>query len=120
MNDKINFIFERSFLLRDGGNVLVRASGPATDHEKDPLIGENCYCFYQVIGIGDEKLRKSWGVDSFQAIHLTLMRIGSILYTSDESRAGKLIWEAGNVSGDFGFPVPERLMDLLPPGANIV
>jgi hypothetical protein len=120
MSATSKFIFERKMRLLGGGEVLVRASGPTTDFDRDPMIGENCYCLYQIIGIGDEKVRKSWGVDSFQAVHLTLMRIGSSLYTSDESKSGKLAWEAGSVPGDFGFPVPERLMDLLPSGANIV
>jgi hypothetical protein len=47
------------------------------------------------------------------------MTIGVDLYASTEAKEGKLRWAAGNVPGDLGFPVFERLSDLIPPGSSI-
>jgi hypothetical protein len=51
------------------------------------------------------------GVDAFQALHLTLERIGLDLYTSPYHAAGELVWEK---PGDgYGFPVPPNVRHLL-------
>jgi hypothetical protein len=119
MTDTLDsFICERMLSVKGGREVTVRVGAPITSQGGAPAAGENCYCLYQIVGIGDEKVRKAWGVDSFQAIHMALIRIGSDLYASNEARAGNLIWSAGNVPGDLGFPVFERLADLVPQGAS--
>ena len=112
------FICQRNISLEGGRQVIVRVGAPITNEDGEYLYGESCYCLYQISGIGTEIIRKAWGVDGFQAIQMALLRIGSDLYASDEARSGKLSWDAGNVPGDLGFPVPERLVDLLPPGAS--
>jgi hypothetical protein len=46
-----------------------------------------------------------------QAVLLALQMIGTVLYTSDYHKSGKLFWEK---PGDgYGFPVPSNLQDML-------
>jgi hypothetical protein len=114
------FICERRLSLGGGGQVIVRIGAPTTDHGQPSMAGDNCFCAYQIIGVGDEKIRKTWGVDSCQAVYLVLMAVGVALYSSDEARTAMLTWEAGSVPGDLGFPVPEGLRDIVPFGASVV
>jgi hypothetical protein len=51
------------------------------------------------------------GVDSVQAILLTLQKIGIEIYTSEYHASGKLMWEAPGRG--YGFPVPPNARDLL-------
>lgn len=52
-----------------------------------------------------------WGVDSVQALLITLGMIGAELYSSSYHASGNLFWdEPGN---GFGFPVAPTLRDLL-------
>jgi hypothetical protein len=68
-------------------------------------------CPYQILGIGDEKVRVAGGVDDFQAIQLAMEMIGAELYFKINRRHDqKLRWEAGK-GGDLGFPVPTGLED---------
>jgi hypothetical protein len=113
-------IFERTLSLAGGGQVFVQAGAPRKPEGEAGNARDDCYCVYQITGIGDGKARKVWGVDSVQAVQLTLRTIGAVLYASAEARAGKLTWAAGSVPGDLGFPVPPRLADLLPPGTSEV
>lgn len=56
----------------------------------------------------------AYGVDALQALQLTLKKIGTDLYTSNEYKIGALSWVGKSNSGDLGFPVPDVLKDLLP------
>ena len=72
------------------------------------------YCPFQIMGIGDEQVRYSGGVDTVQALQLALEQIGTRLYSSEEARTGKLSWDGGSTKGDLGFPVPDVIRDLVP------
>jgi hypothetical protein len=71
-------------------------------------------CRYSIIGIGDEKIRYAFGVDSIQALILALKGAGTDLYTSDEWESGQLQWADGDVPGDLDFPVPDVISDIPP------
>lgn len=71
------------------------------------------YCPYQIIGMGNDRIKYAIGIDGIQALQLTLSRIGSDLYTSEEGKKGNLRW-IGDENGDLGFPVPDSIRDLLP------
>lgn len=102
-------IATRTLTLADTNDVTVTIGKP----EKFP-DGDDYYCPYQIIGIGSGKVKYAAGVDAVQALSLTLKKVGTDLYTSDECKAGTLQWEAGQKKGDLGFPVPEALRDLVP------
>lgn len=74
--------------------------------------GNGCYCPYQILGLGDQQVRYAGGEDTLQALTLTLTKIGTVLYTSIEAKAGLLTW---NGDRDLGFPVPDSIRDLAPP-----
>jgi hypothetical protein len=76
--------------------------------------GVNFYCPYQVVGIGNERVRYAGGVDAVQALQLAMQMIGAELYTSPEAQSKQISWDGGGVAGDLGFPVPDGLQDLLP------
>jgi hypothetical protein len=76
--------------------------------------GNDYYCPFQILGMDDEPVRYSGGVDPVQAIQLALMDIGTRLYSSKAAKAGRLSWNAGSAEGDLGFPVPDVIRDLLP------
>lgn len=61
-------------------------------------------CHFQFLGFKSDKIRKSVGVDSVQALMLSLRKIGSELYNSDEYRDKKIRWECELFEGDLGFP----------------
>lgn len=71
------------------------------------------YCPYQIIGMGNDRIKYAIGIDGIQALQLTLSRIGTDLYTSEEGKKGNLRW-IGDENGDLGFPVPDSIRDLLP------
>jgi hypothetical protein len=65
-------------------------------------VGVGYACYYQIVGICDERVRFGAGTDAVQAMLLTFTRIGANLYTSRESRTCRLKWCHG---GNLGFPV---------------
>ena len=72
-------------------------------------------CYYRILGIGGEKLKRGAGTDAIQALMLTLVRIGADLYASEESKAGRLsLFQDQNL----GFPVFFR--DIFPAAATDV
>lgn len=106
-----------------GDVILTRKIFIVGEHEREIVInigkpkelednGDH-YCPYQIVGIGNEKIRYAIGIDQIQAMQLTLSRIGVDLYTSEEGRSGNLRW-IGDEKGDLGFPVPDSIKDLLP------
>lgn len=94
-------IATREFHTPDGKTVTVFIGKPESFPD-----GNDYYCPYQITGIKRDRVRYAAGIDAVQALGLVFRMIGADLYTSDEARAGTLIWEAGE-NGDLGFPKPE-------------
>lgn len=88
--------------------VVIRIGRPQKIKDDDDY-----YCPYQISGIGNEKIKYTIGIDGIQSLQLTLSRIGTDLYTSEEGKRGELRW-VGDEKGDLGFPVPDSIKDLLP------
>jgi hypothetical protein len=65
--------------------------------------GEDYYCPYQIIGLGDEKVNWCGGIDEVQALLLCLEKIGICLTDSEEYAQGKLSW-IGSEHSILGFP----------------
>jgi hypothetical protein len=68
-------------------------------------------CQYQIGWPEGQETREIWGMDSMQAVVLTLEAIGSDVYTSSYHKAGVLFFETPGKG--YGFPVPLSLRDLL-------
>lgn len=58
---------------------------------------------YQIVGLGDGKVRCVLGYDAIQVLQGVHLVIGSILASSDEGEQGRLRWDG---DADLGFPVP--------------
>jgi hypothetical protein len=77
-------------------NVLLGKPRQLPDHQ-------DYFCPYQIKGAGDEKVRYSCGVDSFQALHLALSTLGVELEVLNKQFGGRLRWECDDAGG-LGFP----------------
>ena len=84
--------------------VVVRLGKPR------PLVelfedGKNgdMYCPYQIIGVGDEKIRHAAGIDGIQALQLVMLGIGVELARVQRDQGFQLQWEGGE-KADLGFP----------------
>lgn len=66
------------------------------------------FCPYQILGMSDESVNYCGGIDEIQALILTLERIGSVLYASNEYKKGYLSWE-GSEKGNLGFPIVDSV-----------
>jgi hypothetical protein len=101
-------IAKRELDLAGQGKVTVLIGMPKKCADDDDY-----YCPYQIVGIGNERVRYAVGVDEVQALQLVQKMIGTDLYTSKEAASGALDWKGGD-KGDLGFPVPDVLRDLAP------
>ncbi len=54
---------------------------------------------------------KGYGIDQFQAIVLTIQKIGTDIYFSDYHKTGRLYFE--KPGSGYGFPVPRNARDIL-------
>ena len=98
-NAQTDIIATRTFFLADGGAVTLVIGRP----ENFPG-GEDFRSSFQIIGIGDEKLRYALGADSMQALVIALKIAATYLKQSDEYRAGRLTWGGALKPGDLGLP----------------
>lgn len=91
----------------------LRRAGDDSENEILVQIGKPCqfpdgrafYCPYQIVGLGDTKVRYAAGIDAVQALQLVMGIIGADLYSRNQSWGGRLCWE-GDEGGDLGFPSP--------------
>ena|SRR5579862_6553295 len=85
-------------------SVVVRLGKPR------PLVelfedGKNgdMYCPYQIIGIGDERIRHAAGIDGIQALQLVMLGISAELARIQRDHGLQLQWQGGEKT-DLGFP----------------
>lgn len=106
----VGIVIASRILVLDGEQKVQVLIG-----KPEPLPGSNDWCCpNQIVGIGSGKVNCIAGVDSVQALVLSLQMVGAQLYCSAEYEAGRLSWECGAVKGDLGLPVPENIRDVLP------
>lgn len=98
----------RRFRLRDesqtletGKEVLLQLGKP--QRSPDSPAVEEWFCPFQIIGIGDERVRYAAGVDAFQAIQLAFKLIGATIGRLGQQSNGRLRWDYDD-EGGFGFP----------------
>jgi len=99
----------RRFILLPDQEVIVRLGLPFTS---DGFPGES-RCPIQIEGLGSGKIRHVVGIDAFQSLWLALLHIGTLLYTSEEYKSGRLFAFEGDP--DLCLPVHDDFRDLLPP-----
>jgi hypothetical protein len=67
------------------------------------------YCPYQVLGLSDDTVRYTGGVDAAQALYLAMEAVGTWLAATPEARSGRLSWYGER---SLGFPVREQRPNL--------
>lgn len=72
---------------KDGRNIEILFGTPKRIEGEDDF-----YCPFQVKGMGDEKVRYAIGVDSFQALILSLKRLSIYVNALPEVVNGEIIW----------------------------
>jgi hypothetical protein len=94
-------------------DLSVPAGARAVVTIKQPQRDGNDYrCEFHIVGLGDKAINSyGMGVDSMQALILTIQLIGALLYASDEAKHGRISWLGMK---NLGFPVPEVVADLVP------
>ena len=110
--DDIGVVIASRKLDLKGKTVTIRIGKPVVYPD-----GSDYYCPYEITGLGKTMIGYAGGIDSVQALLLSLKKIGAILYSSREAQSGQLAWSFG-IDGDFGFPVPDSAKDLLPKGSQ--
>ncbi len=94
----------RLMLITDDGearDILVRIGKP----EPNPDHGDfSCKC--QILGFGDSKVHRIYGLDGFQALRLTLRFISTMLNHYRQEAKGRIYWE--HPGDDMGFGDPQR------------
>lgn len=68
-------------------------------------------CRYTIGRPNDAEARAAYGIDTVQALILTLQSIGASLYVSDYHKLGRLKW--GDPNDGYGFPVPRNARGML-------
>ena len=102
MTKEFDIIASRAIEVLDGNDQLTRK---AVVHIGRPWQepGGEWALPYQIVGLGDGKVRCVLGFDAIQALQGVHLVIGSILASSDEGEQGRLRWDGDK---DLGFPVP--------------
>jgi hypothetical protein len=93
-------IATRKLTLSNGKMATVKIGKPKRFRGGN----DDYYCAYQIVGIGDKRIRYAGGVDTIQALRLALVQIGAYIGATREAKAGTVSWDAGSARGDFGFP----------------
>jgi hypothetical protein len=69
----------------------------------------DCFCRYQIVGLGDATVRYAEGVDAAQAIYLAMEAVGTTLAATPEASTGRLTWYGERA---LGFPVRDQRPQL--------
>lgn len=100
--------------MADGGigEVLIKIGKPKK-HQNN-----SSYCPYQIIGIGDERIRYAMGSDGVQSLILAMTKIGADIYTSPEAKDRRLTWMEDD-SNNLGIPVMAEVFEDKVPSPSI-
>ncbi|MFT4077630.1 MAG: hypothetical protein QM647_19040 [Asticcacaulis sp.] len=83
----------RQYELKNGDEVWLYVWKPFHFPDvPDEEICEHYMCYFQIKGIGYDKVRRSVGVDSIQALMLALKMAGAYLYASQSYKTGDMTY----------------------------
>ncbi len=103
LKDVGEVIATREFYVSEDGDrrrQIVVKLGKPRPFEDD---ASDCYCPFQVVGIGPERVYYAAGVDAFQALQLVMRMIGVHLHLLNKEQGGRLRWLNDNET-ELGFP----------------
>ncbi len=79
MTDKITNVIASKIIYKNTEKIEILLGLPLFCPES-----ENYFCEFQVVGAGDEKIRKAGGVSSFQAMECAILMVNSLAETYTE------------------------------------
>ena len=83
----------RQYELKNGGEVWLYVWKPVYFPDvPEEGICEHYMCYFQITGIGYDKLHRSGGVDSIQSLMLALKMAGVYLYASQSYETGDMTY----------------------------
>ena len=93
-------IAERRLTLVSGAgearDIVVRIGKPESSPDR---VDFSCAC--QIVGLGEDSVKRIYGVDAFQSLQLTLRFISMMLNHHQKESQGRIYWlEPGD---DLGF-----------------
>ena len=89
----------RLTLISDSGElreILVRIGKPVSSPGRADYA-----CEYQIAGLGEDSVRRIYGLDAFQSLQLTLRFISSMLNHCRKESDGRIYWNGPG--DDMGF-----------------
>ncbi|MFY9724250.1 MAG: hypothetical protein WB579_11260 [Bryobacteraceae bacterium] len=90
-------VLKRSVNHTEPQDVVVRLGKPRQYPD-----GTDYFCPFEIIGLGEPKIRKAAGVDAFHSLQLVLRMISALLQHYKREPSVDLFWlEQGD---DLGFP----------------
>ena len=92
MSNELGHIWAKRTFDRAGGGSVVLNIGKVS---VDPADGGRFRCPFQVVGLGDEKIRYTYGEDELQALELAVDRAFMYLEAQEDVRKGHLSWLGG-------------------------
>lgn len=102
-----NVIATRELDLSGSKKVEVIIGAPLTVDDKR----QEFWCRYQILGMGQESIKRGIGGDALQALCIALNAVSTDLYLSEEYQMGRLSWEGGLTIADLGLPVADGILD---------
>lgn len=93
--------------------VVLRTGTPLPD----PVAGGDWYCPFQMVGLGEDAVEVTFGIDSLQAFLLSLHRARHLLRQRAEAASVRLDWLG---QGELGLPEDPMALSpgMTPPGAS--
>lgn len=98
-----NYVATREYELNTDQKITVYVGKPY-------LFKGDYRCDLEIVGFEKKIESYAMGTDSVQAIFLALTKIGTLLYTSEDYKNGKLtLYESSNLD----IPYPSSIADLV-------
>ena len=81
-----------------GAAIIIKFGKPQRTPGHDDF-----FCPTQIVGIGDERVESTYGIDAVQALQLAMKWMGASLVRLNAEVGNTLRWE-GDENGSYGLP----------------
>lgn len=94
-NELGEIILVRKLEHREGKNVFLLIGRPVASEDNSDYE-----CPFKFVGLGRERIRWTFGIDSVQALHLCIQRASALFEQQEDVKKGVVTWHGGRT---FGF-----------------
>ena len=100
MSSLADVIATRTLQIADDAGQPSRDVRIVLGRPLEESSGEWC-CPYQIVGLGDEVIRRVSGLDAIQSLQSAMLVIGGYLDGTEQAEQGRLLWAGER---NLGFP----------------